>query len=196
MSNIEKIQKYLRHREDFPKTTRVKGLSSFISKYKRHIDKRVEEIITEVKEKNKSENLLNEFSEKNIRDWVIWELLLAVLYKWKMSTSFFEEFDVFFLTYYLKIDVKTLRTKQDLSSSLQHLSLYLQEKQVKEDIIYVPCLLNYKNNEALLIVNIDELKWKNIKEKNEAIYKNPPFTSISTPILNYVIPYSLFYKTK
>lgn len=169
-------------------TIKIKGLSGFIEKYKAHIDLRVNKIIEDVKKTWKGENLWNSFSTKQIRDWVIWELLAAITYKGKLIDDTLWEYDI--EVNWLKIDIKTLCTKQNLSS-LWHLKLYLQAKQIKEEIYYIPCLLNYSTDEAIIIWS-HNLKGEVIKWNLEPRYENPPFTSTEKEILNYVIPYKTF----
>jgi len=169
----------------------LNNLSWFITKYNNLIEYRLKEIEKEVKEKRVWENLWGSFNRNKVRNGIIWELIFAVYFKWKMCDELFSEYDI--LLNGKNYDIKTLTTKQDLNSKLDHLKLYLQADQIKENVNYIPCLLNYTSNKALLIWD-SKLNWELIIWNLESKFENPPFTEERNLVNNYVIPYNTFYK--
>lgn len=163
----------------------VSWLDWFIKKFDKHIKSRFNSIKQKVLSTWKWENLGEAQSDKQIYDWIIWELLFAYVTKSTLVTDTFSDYDVL-VDWRIPVDIKTLSTQKTDFNVIKNYDFYLQEKQCKDHVYYVLCYLDRVNNKASFVVNM-WLNWFEIKTKYKAQLKNPPYTSTEKIISNHVV---------
>lgn len=125
--------------------------------------------------------------EKNLI-WLTWEFIFKEFIWGILNEHITWDYDVDYNK--IKIDVKTVKTNKDLTpDNLKNYSFYLQSKQLKEDVLYCPLILNTRTKQAVIFYN-GKMIGKNIKEKLKPVFKNPPFAKENPLLENYIIPYN------
>ena len=115
----------------------------FLKQYWERIKKRTDTFFNWVNDRNLIDQVWNSDSKvsyERLYYSTLWEVLVTWKLKWKVSTSYNEDYDIL-LQNKIKIDVKTLVTiKSDNLERLKNYNFYLLASQIehKRDIVFVP----------------------------------------------------------